>query len=93
MVAVGEATSRILIGMPSMTTIKVSVELRDRIAADAARRGVSMAGLLAELVQQDERRQRFAAVATAYAHGTEDSHGYEAERASWDATLADGLDG
>ncbi|WP_415855103.1 hypothetical protein [Sinomonas sp. G460-2] len=72
------------------TTIKVSRELRDRINHDAEDRGLTAAALLAELVDEYERAQRFAAVRRAYSSLSVD--GDEAtESALWEATLADGL--
>jgi predicted transcriptional regulator len=84
-----------------LTTIKVPVELRDRVSEDARARGVSMSALLAELVDEYERAQRFAAVRRAYAdlpaaddYETDDyeTDDYAAETREWDSALAaDGL--
>lgn len=72
------------------TTIKVSKELRDRLAQRAAAEGVSTARVVARLLEAQERRERWEAVAKAYAERDES---YLAERRSWDVTLADGLGG
>ena len=73
-----------------MTTIKVPKQLRERISHDAARTGVSAAVYLARLVDDEERRQRFAAVRQVYAADRDEA--YDAETSDWDATSADGLD-
>ena len=70
------------------TTLKVSKELRDRIAQLAAARGVSAGDLLAQLVDEQERRARLAAVQAAYA--ARDA-AYDDETRAWDAAAADGI--
>lgn len=49
----------ILLGMPS-TTIKVDSGLRDRFASLARARGLTMGGLLADVVERMERETFFA---------------------------------
>ncbi|MHB8961322.1 MAG: ribbon-helix-helix protein [Candidatus Limnocylindrales bacterium] len=73
--------------MTAVTTIKVPKELRDRIARQAADRGVTAAQLLDELLQERERRARLDAVRAAYA---DRDAAYTAEVDVWDTTLADG---
>jgi predicted transcriptional regulator len=70
------------------TTLKVSRELRDRIARLAAARGVSAGELLSRLIDEQDRQARLAAVRQAYA--VPDAS-YAAETAAWDAVAADGL--
>jgi hypothetical protein len=74
----------------AMTTIKVPKRLRERISHDAARSGVSAAVYLSRLVDEEERRQRFAAVRSAYAADHDEA--YDVETSEWDGTSADGLD-
>lgn len=74
--------------MPAVTTIKVPKELRDRIASQAADRGVTAAQLLDELLRERERRARLDAVRAAYA---DRDAAYTAEVDVWDTTSADGL--
>ena len=73
-----------------MTTIKVSKRLRDRIARDAAREGLTAAGLLANLIDAHERADRFAAVRRAYDSDLDPE--YRAELDSWGTLAGDGLD-
>lgn len=72
----------------SATTIKVSKDLRDRIASNAAAQGVSAADFLSLLLDERERQARLAAVAHAYA--TRDAE-YDAETQDWDRVAGDGL--
>ena len=69
------------------TTIKVPSELRDRISASARSRGTTAAGLLAELLDEHERAERFAAVKAAYARLAPDDD-YWAETRTWEALQA-----
>lgn len=74
------------------TTIKVTPHARDRINERARARGMTPAALLEELLDADDRAQRFASVRAGYAAlATGDD--YQAETAEWAATSADGLDG
>lgn len=73
------------------TTIRVPVPTRDRLAAQARERGVSMAVLLAELAADAERDAAFRA--------ERDATRVEAARQSvrdenrdWDVTTGDGID-
>lgn len=72
-----------------MTTIKVPKHLRERIARNAARDGLTAAGLIAKLLEEHERQERFLAVRRAYA--TPDAT-YAEETQQWDSVVADGLD-
>lgn len=76
--------------MPSelMTTIKVPKSLRERLARNAAREGQTAAALIAALLDEQDRRERFAAVREAYA-GTDAS--YLQETKEWEALTDDGL--
>ena len=72
------------------TTIKVSVELRDRINRDAQERGVTAAGLIEKLLDGYERRRRMEAFGRAFRGADQE---YRDEFREWDVTLADGHDG
>ncbi len=78
-----------LVGMADVTTIKVPRALRERIAQDAFRRGVTAASLIGELVDRYEREQRLTAVGHAYA-GDADAR-FADETTAWDEVSADGL--
>ena len=69
------------------TTIKVSVELRDRINRDAQEHGVTAAGLIERLLDAHERRQRMEAFGRAF-RGADAA--YWDELRSWDVTLDGG---
>lgn len=68
------------------TTIKVPVELRDRINRDAQERGVSAAGLIEGLLDGYERRRRMEAFGLAFRSADES---YWDELRDWDVTLQD----
>lgn len=75
----------------STTTIRVSIETRDRLAAQARARGVSIATLLTELATRTEheailRGEREATRADA------EKQAVREETADWDDTLDDGHD-
>lgn len=72
------------------TTIKVPVELRDRINRDARQRGVSAAALIEGLLDAYERRQRMEAFGRAVRSADET---YWDEFHAWDVTLEDGSPG
>lgn len=72
-----------------MTTIKVPKPLRARIAREAALSGRTAAAVITELLDENDRRARLAAVRRAYESAGAD---YAAETAEWDAVSADGLD-
>ena len=72
------------------TTIRVSVQTRDRLAAQARERGVSIAALLTELASHAEREAIFRAEcettrAEAAAEAVRD------EDRDWDHTVDDGI--
>lgn len=68
------------------TTIKVPVELRDRINRDARERGVTAAGLLEGLLDARDRRRRMEAFGEAVRNADGE---YWDELRSWDVTLED----
>ncbi len=74
----------------AVATIKVPVELRDRIIADAKAHGLTIAARLDQLISEAERASRFAAIREAYARLPEDDD-YWDETRSWDALSGDGL--
>jgi hypothetical protein len=76
-----------------MTTIKVPLPLRQRIASDAADQGVTAAVFLTGLIDRYERDRRFAGVRRAYAglDGGIDSD-YAAITADWDRLAGADLD-
>ena len=72
------------------TTIRVPVQTRDRLAAQARERGMSIAALLAELAARAEheaifRAERDATVAEANIDALHD------EEQDWDRTVDDGI--
>lgn len=72
------------------TTIRVPVQTRDRLAAQARARGVSIAALLTELASRAEheaifRAERDATRAEANAHAVHD------EERDWDDAVDDGI--
>jgi antitoxin MazE7 len=74
----------------STTTIRVPVRTRDRLAAQARERGISLAALLTELATRTEREailraERDATLADATRDAARD------EDRDWDDTLGDGL--
>lgn len=71
------------------TTIKVPVELRDRINRGARARGVTAAGLIEGLLDGYERRERMEAFGRAF-RGAD--HDYWDEFRVWDVALSDGPD-
>ncbi|APZ32948.1 ribbon-helix-helix protein [Microbacterium aurum] len=74
-----------------LTTIKVPVELRERVSTAARERGVTAATLLSELLDQDERRQRLAAARDAIERQPPDES-YWAEARAWDEIAGVGDD-
>lgn len=72
------------------TTIKVPVELRDRINREAQDRGVTAAGFIEGLVDGYERRRRVESFGRAFRGADRD---YWDEFREWDVTLSDGRDG
>ena len=73
----------------ALTTIKVPVELRDRISTDAKAHGVPTAVLLRELLDDWEHRRRMAAVGQAFATLAPEDEYWDEVRA-WDV-IASGL--
>ncbi len=73
-----------------MTTIKVPVELRDRINRDAKERDVTAAGLIEQLLDGYERRRRVEAFGRAFRGADQE---YRDEFRDWDVALGDGTDG
>lgn len=73
-----------------MTTIKVPVSLRERIAHEAADEGVTAAAFLTGLLDRYERDRRFAEVRRAYAGraGGVDLD-YDELTAAWDRAADD----
>ena len=71
-------------------TIKVPVELRDRINRGAKERGVTPARLIEGLLDEDERRRRIGAFGEVIRRADGD---YWDEFHDWDATMADGRAG
>ncbi|MFT4099574.1 MAG: hypothetical protein QM674_00785 [Burkholderiaceae bacterium] len=71
------------------TTIKVPIELRDRINRDARERGVTASKLIEALLDGYERRQRMEAFGRAFRSADK---GYRDEFLDWDVTLDDGRD-
>jgi len=69
------------------TTIKVPVELRDRINRDAQARGISAARLIEGLLDGHERRVRMQAFGRAFRSADQS---YWDEFAEWDVALTDG---
>jgi antitoxin MazE7 len=72
------------------TTIRVPISTRDRLAAQARQRGISMAALLEELSEQAERQAAFEAERMATLADAEMSD-VQDEDLDWDATAGDGI--
>jgi len=68
------------------TTIKVPVELRDRINRDARENGVTAAGLIERLLDGYERRRRMEQFGRA---ARRIDQGYRDELRGWDIALGD----
>lgn len=73
------------------TTIRVSIPTRDRLAAQARRRGISIGTLLDELSDQAERRAAFEAERMATLADAENSEVRD-EDMEWDNTAGDGVE-
>lgn len=71
----------------ALTTIKVPVDLRERISTSARARGVTAAALITEALDELDRQQRWAAVGTAFADLSPDDDYWDEVRA-WDAISA-----
>lgn len=78
--------------MPSDTaTIRVPKETRDRLAARARERGVSLSALLTELAEQAERADAYRSEREATLADMESPEAM-AEYRLWEGTLEDGID-
>ena len=77
--------------MTATTTIRVPRETRDRLAARARERGVSLSSLLTEFARRVERADALHSEreATRVDAGNRD---IAAEEREWEAVLGDGLD-
>ncbi|UQX13474.1 antitoxin [Candidatus Mycobacterium methanotrophicum] len=75
----------------STTTIRVPVPTRDKLAAQARQRGLSIAAFLEELSDQAERQNAFEAERTATLTDAETLEVQDEDR-DWDATAGDGID-
>lgn len=73
------------------TTIRVPVPTRDRLAAHARQRGISIAALLDELSDQAERQSAFEAERAATLADAQVPAVGEEDR-DWDSTAGDGID-
>jgi post-segregation antitoxin (ccd killing protein) len=72
------------------TTIRVSVQTRDRLATQARERGISVSALLDELATRAENDAIFCAEREA-TRMHEASKAARGEREDWDTTVADGV--
>lgn len=72
------------------TTIRVTVDTRDRLAAQARERGVSISSLLSDLAARGERDAIFAAERDAERAEANDAAAQDDSRA-WDDTTGDGI--
>jgi len=70
----------------AMTTIKIPVELRDRINEDARAQGVSAAGLIEQLMDAHDRNRRMQSFGRAVRSADED---YWNEAREWDALVSE----
>ena len=75
----------------STTTVRVSVRTRDRLAAQARERGISMAALLADLAARADREAIFRAEREATRAEAGDRVAREEEE-NWAEATADGID-
>ncbi len=74
----------------STTTIRVPVQTRDRLAAQARERGVSIAALLTDLAARAEREAIFRAERDA-TRAEAALQAVRGENRDWDTTVGDGL--
>lgn len=72
------------------TTIRISVHTRDRLAAQARERGISISALLAELAARVEREAIFRAEREA-TRAEATTQAVRDEYRDWDTTVSDGL--
>ena len=73
------------------TTVRVSVRTRDRLAAQARERGISISALLAELASRADQEAIFSAEREMTQAEAANRALREEERA-WASTAADGID-
>lgn len=73
------------------TTIRVPIPTRDRLAAQARQRGISIAALLEELSDHAERQSAFEAERMATLADL-DLPEVRDEDLDWDATVGDGIE-
>lgn len=73
------------------TTVRVSVQTRDRLAAQARERGISISALLAELAGRVDREAMFSAE-RAVTRAESAARAVRDEDRDWDAAAADGID-
>ncbi|ODB54972.1 antitoxin [Escherichia coli] len=76
--------------MSTSTTIRVSTQTRDRLAALAREWGISMSELLTELAAQAERQAIFRAEREA-SHAETTTQAVRDEDREWEGTVGDGL--
>mgnify|MGYP000682545756 CR=1 FL=1 len=77
------------------TTIRISLETRNKLGELSSMAGISMQEVVDRAIELYRRQQLLAAVNHAYTALRVDSVAWselEAERSDWDATLADGLE-
>lgn len=74
----------------STTTIRVPIQTRDRLAAQARQRGVSISTLLTELAKRAEREAIFSAERDA-ARSDAPVQAVRTEDRDWDDAIGDGL--
>ena len=77
--------------MSTSTTIRVSTQTRDRLAAQARERGISISALLTELAFQAERQTIFRAERKAI-HAEATAYAVREEDRDWEDTVGDDLD-
>lgn len=75
---------------PDMSTIRVPTPTRDKLAAQARQRGISIAALLEDLAAQAERQAAFAAERKATLADAEMSE-VQDEDLDWDDTTGDAI--
>jgi predicted DNA-binding ribbon-helix-helix protein len=79
--------------MTASTTVRVSLETRDRLRRIAERRGLSTPAVLDELSRREEERDELLAWSEDLRAMSPDAVAdYRADFAEWDGTVADGLD-
>lgn len=74
--------------MATMSSMKVEARVRERLSSLAQSEGLTVSRALEHLLDEHDRRLRFAAVAAAYA---EADSTYTSEVDAWDKLAGDGL--